>query len=191
MFVDQRYFAALRIPLLQGRLWSTDENNRGDFIAVVNRAFATRYLSSSNAMGRQLRIPDLTPPNRYQVASAQSTAWRQIIGVVGDARNDGVDRPVVPAIYLPYTTVIMPYVEFLVRTQGDPLTYLHSIRAAIASVASDQQISNSRFTAPSPSTKPSSATHSTAASGFFPYCLASLCHGARARAGWHLQRRRL
>jgi ABC-type antimicrobial peptide transport system permease subunit len=37
----------------------------------------------------------------------------------------------------------MPYVELLVRTQGDPLTYLRSIQAAIASVASDQQISNS------------------------------------------------
>ena len=142
MLVDQQYFAALRIPLLQGRLWNTDENNRGDFIAVVNRAFATRYLSSSDTMGRQLRIPDLTPKNRYQVTSAQSTAWRQIIGVVGDARNDGVDRPVVPAIYLPYTTVLMPYEEFLVRTQGDPRTYLHSIQAAIASVSSDQQISN-------------------------------------------------
>ena len=61
MLVDQRYFAALRIPLLQGRLWNTDENTRGDFIAVVNRAFATRYLSSSNALGRQLRIPGLAP----------------------------------------------------------------------------------------------------------------------------------
>ena len=38
-----------------------------------------------------------------------------------------------------------PFVQFLVRTQGDPLTYLHSIRAAIASVASDQQISTSGF----------------------------------------------
>jgi predicted permease len=145
MLVGQRYFAALRIPLLQGRIWNTDENNRGDFIAVVNRAFATRYLSSSNASGRQLRIPGLTRQNRYQVASAQSTAWRQIIGVVGDARNDGVDRPVVPAIYLPYTAVMPPYVQFFVRTQGDPLAYLHSIRAAIASVASDQQISNGAF----------------------------------------------
>jgi ABC-type antimicrobial peptide transport system permease subunit len=36
-------------------------------------------------------------------------------------------------------------VQFFVRTQGDPLTYLHSMRAAIASVASDQQISNSTF----------------------------------------------
>ena len=47
MMVDQRFFATLRIPLLQGRLWNTDENTRGDFIAVVNRAFAARYLSSS------------------------------------------------------------------------------------------------------------------------------------------------
>jgi predicted permease len=145
MLVDQRYFAALRIPLLQGRVWNADETTSGDFVAAVNHAFAARYLSSSNALGRQLRIPGLTPRNRYQVTSAQSTAWRQIVGVVGDARNDGVDRPVVPAIYLPYTAMMLPYVQFLVRTQGDPLTYLHSIRAAIASVASDQQISNGAF----------------------------------------------
>ena len=145
MLVSQQYFSALRIPLLQGRIWNTDENTRGDFIAVVNRAFATRYLSSSDAVGRQLRIPDLTPRNRNQVASSQSTAWRQIVGVVGDARNDGVDRPVVPAIYLPYTTVMQPFVQFLVRTQADPLTSLQSIRAAIASVASEQQISTSGY----------------------------------------------
>ena len=146
MLVGQRYFAALRIPLLQGRLWSTDENSGGDFIAVVNRTFATRYLSSSNALGRQLRIPALPFQNRFTASSAQSTARRQIIGVVGDARNDGIGRPVVPAIYLPYTTLMRQYVDFFVRTQGDPLTYLHSIRAAVASVASDQQISNGAFT---------------------------------------------
>jgi predicted permease len=143
MLVDQRYFAALRIPLLQGRVWNADENSRGDFVAVVNQAFATRYLSSSQAVRRQLRIPGLTGQMRYQAVSAQSTAWRQIVGVVGDARNDGVDQPVVPAIYIPYTAAMLAWAQFLVRTQGDPLTCLHSIRAAIASVASDQQISNS------------------------------------------------
>jgi predicted permease len=141
IFVDQRYFAALRIPLLQGRIWNKDENTRGDFIAVVNQAFATRYLSSSTAFGRQLRIPGLMPRNGYEVTSGQSTAWRQVIGVVGDARNEGIDHPVVPAIYLPYTTLMPSYAQFFVRTQGDPLSYLQSIRAAIASVASDQQIS--------------------------------------------------
>jgi predicted permease len=143
MLVDQRYFATLRIPLLQGRVWDADENSRGDFIAVVNHAFSTRYLSSSPAMGRQLRIPGLTAHMLYQVVSAQSTAWREIIGVVGDARNDGVDKPVGPTIYIPYTAATRAWVQFLVRTEVDPLTCLHSIRAAIASVASDQQISNS------------------------------------------------
>jgi len=145
ILVDQRYFAALRIPLLQGRIWNADENTRGDFISVVNRAFATRYLSLPNALGRQLRIPGLAHHTRFGAVSGQSTDWRQIIGVVGDARNDGVDRPVVPAIYLPYTAVMQPYAQFFVRTQGDPLTYLHSIRVAIASVASDQQISDGAF----------------------------------------------
>jgi hypothetical protein len=162
MLVGPQYFAVLRIPLLEGRVWSADENFRGDFVAVVNQVFAMRYLSSSDAPGlskpmsnargsntsgsnittRQLRIPDLTPRNHYQVASSQSTAWRQIIGVVGDARNNGVDGPVVPAIYIPYTALMQPWVDLLVRTQGDPLTCLQSIRAAIASVASDQQIAN-------------------------------------------------
>jgi predicted permease len=146
MLVGQQYFAALRIPLLQGRVWTTGENSSGDFIAVVNRAFATRYLSSSNALGRQLRIPALPFQNRFTASSAQSTEWRQIVGVVGDARNDGIGRPVVPAIYLPYTTLMRQHVEFFVRTQGDPLTCLHSIRAAVASVASDQQISKGAFT---------------------------------------------
>jgi hypothetical protein len=59
--------------------------------------------------------------------------------------NDGLDRPVVPAIYVPYTALMLPYVHFLVRTQGDPLTSLHSIRAAIASVASDHQISSGGY----------------------------------------------
>jgi predicted permease len=152
VLVDQRYFAALRIPVLQGRIWNTDENNRGDFIALVNQAFAKRYLSTSTALGRQLRIPGLKPQNPYQVASTQSTAWRQIIGVIGDTPNDGLGRPVVPAIYVPYTTVMQPNAQFFVRTHGgvrtqsDPLTYLHSIRAAVASISPDQQISNGTLT---------------------------------------------
>jgi len=146
ILVDQHYFAALRIPLLQGRTWNADENTRGDFIAVVNQAFATRYLSSSTALGRQLRIPNRISDSPYLVTSAQNTAWRQIIGVVGDARNDGLDHPVVPAIYIPYTAMMWVNAQFFVRTQSDPLTYLYSMRAAIASVAPDQQISNDTLT---------------------------------------------
>ncbi len=126
MLVDQRYFAALRISLLQGRVWNTDENNRGDFIAIVNHAFATRYLSSSNALGRQLRIPGLTPQNRYQVASAQSTAWRQIIGVVGDARNDGLDASRRPR-HLPSIHHRDAALRAVLRPHAERSAYLHAL----------------------------------------------------------------
>jgi predicted permease len=146
ILVDQRYFAALHIPVLQGRTWNREENTRGDFIAVINQAFATRYLFSSTALGRQLRIPDLTARgNHYWAASAQSAAQRQIIGVIGDERNDGFENAVVPAIYVPYTAVMQTNAQFFVRTEGDPLTYLYSIRAAIASAFPDQQISNDSY----------------------------------------------
>jgi ABC-type antimicrobial peptide transport system permease subunit len=77
--------------------------------------------------------------------SSASAGWREIIGVVSDARNNGVDMPVLPAIYMPYTTLMAPYAQFDIRTQGEPLSLLHTIRAAVASVSSDQQIANDAF----------------------------------------------
>ncbi len=91
-------------------------------------------------------MPGLVPRFPTYAVSPQSTNWRQIVGVVGDARNDGIDQPVQPAIYLPYTSLMPPNVQFEVRTQGDPLTYLHAIRFAISSIAHYQQTANGVFT---------------------------------------------
>jgi predicted permease len=144
--VSAEYFATLQIPLRRGRIWDAAENTRGDFIAVVNQSFARRYWPKADPLGHRLRVTGLHTVGPLDAISAQSNGWRNIVGVVADARNDGVDRPVVPAIYLPYTTLIAPFAQFLIGTQGDPLTSLHSIRAAVASVAPDQQIANGVYT---------------------------------------------
>lgn len=141
-FVSPGYFATLGIPLLQGRAWDAAENERGDGVAMVNAAFARVYLSGSAAVGQRLRIPDLASHAPLEAASAQSAGWRQIVGVVGDARNDGVDRPVIPAVYVPFATFLAPYAQYVIRTQGEPMAYLHAIRKAVASVEADQQVSN-------------------------------------------------
>jgi predicted permease len=144
--VSAEYFATLQIPLRRGRIWDAAENTRGDFIAVVNQSFARRYWPKADPLGHRLRVTGLHTVGPLDAISAQSNGWRNIVGVVADARNDGVDRPVVPAIYLPYTTLIAPFAQFLIGTQGAPLTSLHSIRAAVASVAPDQQIANGVYT---------------------------------------------
>jgi predicted permease len=144
--VSAEYFATLQIPLRRGRIWDAAENTRGDFIAVVNQSFARHYWPKADPLGHRLRVTGLHTVGPLDAISAQSNGWRNIVGVVADARNDGVDRPVVPAIYLPYSTLIAPFAQFLIGTQDDPLTYLHSIRAAVASVAPDQQIANGVYT---------------------------------------------
>jgi len=141
-FVSPGYFSTLGIPLLQGRVWDEAENERGDGVAIVNAAFAREYLSGSAAVGHQVRMPDLKSTAPLVASSAQSADWREIVGVVGDARNDGVDRPVIPAVYVPFPTFLPPYAQFEIRTQGEPMAYLHSVREAVASVEADEQVSN-------------------------------------------------
>ena len=74
------------------------------------------------------------------MAATGATGWLEIIGVVRDSLNDGLDKPVAPAVYAPYTLMTVPFTQVLVRTQGDPLAMLHSIKQQIASLDPDQQI---------------------------------------------------
>ena len=60
--------------------------------------------------------------------------------MVGDALDDGLDKPMLPALYLPYTVNMFMGTQILVRTQGEPLSMLHSIRKEIAAVNPDQQV---------------------------------------------------
>ncbi len=139
------FFATLQIKLLRGRVWTQAENKQGDFVAVVNEAFARRYWSQKDPVGQQLRLPTLKASGPVLAGSPDSAGWRQVVGVIADLRNDGLDRPAVPAIYLPYTTYMVPRVQYEIRTQGEPLAMLRSVRAAVQSVAPDQQVSDKSF----------------------------------------------
>jgi predicted permease len=143
--ISPEYFSTLQIPLLAGRVWSEAENARGDGVAVVNETMARRYWPGGNAVGQRIRMPGLKLTAPLEAASADSAGWREIVGVVGDVRNDGLDRPVLPAIYTPHTTLMTPEVQYQIRTQGEPLALVRSIRDAVQSVNADQQIANDVF----------------------------------------------
>ena len=87
-----------------------------------------------------MRVPQFATLPPVALAANGAAGWLQIIGVVGDSLNDGLDKPVAPAVYAPYTLVTVPFTQVLVRTQGDPLIMLHSIKQQIASIDADQQI---------------------------------------------------
>ncbi|HEX4487675.1 MAG TPA: ABC transporter permease [Terriglobales bacterium] len=138
--VSSEYFGILRIPLVAGRLWEPNEIARGAAMAVVNQAFVRRYFPGEDILGHSVRMPRLTSEPPYQLAAAGSDGWCQIIGVTGDAVDDGLSKPILPGIYLPYSINMFMGTQILVRTQGDPLDMLPSIRRQIAAVNPDQQV---------------------------------------------------
>jgi len=138
-FVGPEYFATLRIPFLSGRMWDQGEIARGATLVLVNQAFVRHYLPGGDALGHAVRVPQFaTLPPMARTANG-ATGWLQIIGVVGDSLNDGLDKPAAPAVYAPYTLMTVPFTQVLVRTQGEPLAMLHSIKQKIASIDPDQQ----------------------------------------------------
>jgi hypothetical protein len=141
-FIDPQYFSTLHIPLLQGRLWDETENTRGAPVAVINQTLLRRYFPDGKAIGRQVRTPTLTlqigDPGQL-VGVPDPSGWLQVIGVIADSFNDGLDKPVQPALYMPYPRFMWTDTQFLVRTQGSPLASLHDVQRAILSVNPDQQ----------------------------------------------------
>jgi predicted permease len=138
-FVDPQFFSILRIPLLQGRLWDPAETQQGARLALVNREFVGRYFPNGDVLGHSVRIPRLQNHPPEVVAVSGSDSWLPIIGVVGDIRNDGLDKPIKPEIYVPYSLYMIGWMQILVRTQGDPLTLESTLRRQIARINPGQQ----------------------------------------------------
>ncbi|HMG84660.1 MAG TPA: ABC transporter permease [Terracidiphilus sp.] len=139
-FVSPEYFYTLRIPFRSGRLWDQAEITRGATLVLVNQAFVRHYLAGEDAVGHSLRVPQLANLPPMLLAANGIAGQLQVIGVVNDSLDDGLDKPVAPAVYAPYTLVMPPFTQVLVRTQGEPLAQLHSIRQQIATIDPDQQV---------------------------------------------------
>ena len=138
-FVSPEYVPLLKISVAQGRLWDHTETMRGAQLAVINQTMARQFWPNGDAIGHQVRIPSLKDQAPYQRAAPGSDSWLQIIGIVADARDDGLRNPVKPGVYIPYTIQMWMFTQILVRTRVPPLSLLHDIRAQIVQIDPEQQ----------------------------------------------------
>ena len=129
--VGPQEFTTLRIPLLTGRIFDETELSRAAHVALVNQAFAKQFLSGENPIGQNVRSPMLKAEFPDLLLAQAPDDWLEIIGVVGDARDDGLDRPVKPAVFLPYSFVLPPDVALLVRTRGNPEAAIKSVKVRL------------------------------------------------------------
>ena len=125
--VSGRYFETMGIPLVAGRLLGPTDGAEGAPVVTVNQAFVERYWPEGEPVGRGLRIFGATG------------TWREVVGVVGDVRHHGLDRPVLPEVYLPadqypYGAVAQ---HLVLRTDVPPESLMPAVREALAQVDGD------------------------------------------------------
>jgi putative ABC transport system permease protein len=135
--VSDNVFTTLRIPLLLGRFFTRQEQAAVAHVALVNRAFVRQYIPAGDPIGKSVRSPALKFDNANLVSAANADGWFQIVGVVDDARNDGLDRPVQPAMYVPTSFVAAPSVLLLMRARGDPEAAMSAVGTRLRQLSSE------------------------------------------------------
>ena len=120
---SEGYFPVLKIQFLDGRAFTEAEVNGKRKLAVVNQTFVKKYLPGENPIGRQVRIAQLA---EFEDKIADPTF--EIIGVVADAKNRGLQDPPDAEMWVPYTVTGSAFRGVLVRTTQEPLTLLESVR---------------------------------------------------------------
>jgi putative ABC transport system permease protein len=128
--VSEGYFRTLRLPLLAGRLLNEAEVNDGRKVAVVNRTLVEKYFGQENPIGRQLTLKMLATLPEGKVDDPVF----EIIGVVADAKNQGLRDPIMPEAFIPYSITGGFERGMLVRTAGEPLPLVQSVRREIWAV---------------------------------------------------------
>jgi predicted permease len=127
--VSLGYFRAMGIPLLNGRSFVGNEQNKS--VAVISEAMAKRYWPGENPVGKRFGVN----------CSETKCNWISVVGVVGDVKELGAIADPVAAMYFPEISREMTLV---VRAVQDPINLLADVRGIIRSVDPDQPIADVR-----------------------------------------------
>jgi putative ABC transport system permease protein len=125
--VTPGYFAAMRIPLMNGRMFSEADDERAPGAVIVSESAARRLWPGENPVGKRISLAGgRTEDGRFP--------WQTVVGVVADVRYRGLDD-VRFDVYMPATQTLNRVKHLMVRTSAEPLSAVAAIRAAISEVA--------------------------------------------------------
>jgi macrolide transport system ATP-binding/permease protein len=113
------YFHTMNTPLVAGREFTPNDTDLTQNVVVVNQTFAKRYLAKSNPVGQRVQ---------------RGREWLVVVGVVKDSKFQSLDEPAAPAVYFPVMQSFASEVNFLVRTNGDPMALARPVESAIHSL---------------------------------------------------------
>jgi putative ABC transport system permease protein len=131
------YFEAMGIPVFEGRSFTSDDHDRRLGSVIISSSIKERYWPDASALGKRMRI---------------AVVQAQVVGVVGDVHDTGLDVAADQVLYLPMldapgsNAAYMPLtaMTITVRTAGEPLSVVPAIRRAIEELDGDLPMANVR-----------------------------------------------
>ena len=121
--VSAGYFETMRIPLVRGRRFTERDAGDAPPAVIVNEAMARRRWHGQDPVGQRIK---------FAKDPAAPAPWFEVVGVVGDVKQNGVDLDPPPAVYKPYGLDALPVqtgrMTVLVRSASDPLRLAPEIR---------------------------------------------------------------
>jgi len=126
--VTPDYFRAMGIRLIRGRTFTPQDDAKAPRVALINETMARQHFPNEDPIGKRINItngPD---------------AWREIIGIVADIKQYGVDEATSAQSYEPFAQVPFSSLNVVVRTNGSPAALLGALRPAVYAVDKDQPI---------------------------------------------------
>jgi predicted permease len=123
--VSPDYFAALRIPLLRGRVFSPQDRAQTEPVCVIDDTLARRYWPGTDPIGQHIQL----------FGSAPAAHWITVIGIVGHAKTSSLQSDTTEGFYyMPLAQSPQDSAGIVVRTSGNPEKLSDAMRAAVSAV---------------------------------------------------------
>jgi predicted permease len=135
MPVGPSFFGAMQIPILRGREFEESDMQATAAVAVANESFAKSYFANESPIGRQITV------------RSRPAYTAQIIGLAKDARYSSVKTEFHPILYILYNQESFPplaRVTYELRTAGDPLNQVNTVRKIVHQADPALSVSNAR-----------------------------------------------
>jgi putative ABC transport system permease protein len=123
--VSPEYLQLMQIPLKRGRYLEATDRDTTEPVIVINEAAAAKYWPGEEAIGKRL---------------AMNKKERVVVGIVGNIRHLGPEAPARQEGYVPFAQDDTIGSTLVIKTAGDPMAVVPSVKAAIWSVNRDQRL---------------------------------------------------
>ncbi|UCF32599.1 MAG: ABC transporter permease [Phycisphaerales bacterium] len=134
--VTPDYFSMMEIPLVSGRFFTPHDQADAQPVAIVNQRMARHYWPDEDPIGKRLTLDSTASP----------VQWVMVVGVVADFGCSIFGEPPDAAMYLPHRQRPIGSMLIVVRTLGDPLESVSTVRGAIRDLDPNLPIGDIRTT---------------------------------------------